>query len=175
MKFLKRILGIKEDPSAEWPELPPCKPAVNLAAMTFGGLRFGAALAEARVFGRPDKATFNEKRAELLYARCGFSLEFEDGALSAVVFLIAREDYSPDHPALAFARPSITLMDGGVSEFADTTTAQTLVERFGKPSEVDNDAEETVVYWTMGKVSVEAELFPTNRLKRLSFWPTQEE
>lgn len=139
--------------------------------MTFCGLRFGATLEQARGIGKPDDVELTTERVNLLYARSGFELEFQAGAFSSVAFFIALDEHTPDYQALRFASPSLTLRNGDVCELNDKTTAELLVDAFGKPADTEMSDEEALMYWEVNGVTVEAELFTTNQLKRLSFWP----
>ena len=94
------------DPTREWPAVPGAAPNVNRVLMQIESLHFGASIDSARILGRPDRFRWTSrmsKNCELLYAKKGLRLRFENGGLIEVAFLIGKR--SCDHPEFVAAKP----------------------------------------------------------------------
>ena len=144
-------------------------PEFDVAAGTLGPLNFEAQVADARVFGRPDAVLKNtDKILKLLWARWGLELEFVDGRLAFIAWIIGPDPFEPAHRDLRFARPQPVggpLLDGRTSE-AD-------LETWLGPHECrDADEDEIVVDWEKNGVVHEFEFTPAGSLKR---WNAYEE
>jgi hypothetical protein len=171
MGFFSSVLGgaTAHDPTTEWSftgGLPT--PEVQLASRRIGPLTFGAPLAEAQCFGRPDlfRRTHHDY-FELVYARAGFQLDFEAGRLVYGAFFVGPDEFAPACRSLRYSRPQAA----DVAGFSDQTTKENLVELFGPPISVDRDAEETIVCFARNGLTLEFELNGKGCLKRWNLYP----
>jgi hypothetical protein len=172
MNFLKRLFGIRPDPTREWPRLPASTPAIDLRDMTAGPLSFTSTLPDARPLGRPDQFTQKSARfAVLFYARAGYSLDFVENRLDGVEYFVGAESYHPEHPAFALAKLSVISHDGTRHELHAGTNAEALVAAFGKPGRADVGEDESLLEWEHRGVLIEAELDARGRLEKLNLFP----
>jgi len=173
MGFFSSVLGgvASHDPTIAWSltgDLPT--PEVQFATRRIGPLAFGAPLAEAQCFGRPD--LFRRRHHdyfELVYARAGFQLDFEGGRLAYGAFFVGPDEFDPACRSLRYSRPH----EAGGASFSDQTTKETLVEIFGPPVSVDRDAQEIVVHFTRNGLTLEFELNGKGCLKRWNLYPEE--
>lgn len=157
-------------PVADWPELDPAPPLIDLAARAVGPLVFGAPFDDARsALGRPDRfERGDDHTSTLLYARLGLLLEFDARTgLGYAAFFVAPDRHDPDHPLLAHRTPRLAT---GAILTAQTTEAD-LRALFGAPKSADRDADETVLVHEQAGLAIECELAPAGTLKRLNLFP----
>jgi hypothetical protein len=108
MRILDRVFGRRADPTKDWPTEVGEAPECDLSRMAFGPLCFGSPIEAARCFGRPDRFRWKTgDYCELLYARAGFQLDFEEGRLVYVAFFIGEDESSSLHPTAATAQPRL--------------------------------------------------------------------
>ncbi len=173
MNFLKRLFGIKPDPTKSWPVLPVSTPPIDLRTTTFGPLRFGTAFDEVKVLGRPDEYKhYNFNTCDLLYARAGYEVEIEEGRFVGIRYFIGRDAYTDAHKALVRSRPTAILPDGTTRELNADTKGEALVEIFGAPKSADMDEDDSLLVWDHGEVTIEAELNESTQLVSLNLYLT---
>jgi len=169
MGFLSFLFGGKPDPTREWPPALGPAPEFDVERMTLGSLAFGGSLDEAKFLGRPEESRWISGRVlQLLWARRGLLLEFEDGRLSFLAWIIGPDLVAPTHRDLRFARPHPVggpVLDGRTSE-------QDLTAWLGPPGGRDKDEDETILEWEKDGLILEFELTPAGCLKR---WNVYEE
>jgi hypothetical protein len=163
------LFGRRPDPTWDWPIEVPAVPDLDLSRMALGSLRFGDAVEAARGLGRPDRFRWKDGGyCELLYARAGFQLDFEDGRLCYMAFFIGADADGPSHPALSPSEPRIR----GESPLTAETGKDDLQRRFGPPGSEDSDDDETVLYYRRDRVTMEFELDGMGHLKRWNLYPS---
>jgi hypothetical protein len=173
MNFFKKLFGIHDNPTSEWPELPAITPMLDLRREQIGPLPFNSSITDAKTFGKPDRYQPNAgNNPHLLYARAGFALDYELGVLVYVTFYLAPDEYAPVHPAMQFRPVSVIVADGQTHELTAETQAEALVAAFGKPLRADVDDDESVLVWKSRKLTLEAELNAQARLKALAVYLT---
>jgi hypothetical protein len=173
MNFLKRLFGWHADPTRDWPQLAPGTPVLDLRNMKIGPLTLGSPFSEARALGKPDVYERNAgPNPELLYARSGCLLEYEEERLVFVTYFTGPDEFRKPHEALVFARPKVVLPDGTTRELHADTDVEALVAAFEKPESAEIDEEESVLTWEKGEVTIEAELNERGRLRRLNVFLT---
>ena len=142
-------------------------PEVDLARKAFGPLRFGDPLEAARPLGRPDSfRRLGHEAFQLLYARAGYQLEFEDGRFECLVFFVGPR-YGPRHRRLHFSRPVVA----GGPRLGRGTGREEIERHFGPPEAADADEEETVLRCRRDDLILEFELDDHGQLKRWSVFP----
>lgn len=156
----------RPDPTKDWPEAVGPAPELDAGKGALGPLKFDAPLEEARFLGRPDEAKWRDGVLELVWARRGLVLEFVDGKFIYAAWIVGPDAFAPKHPSLRFARPHPV----GGPALDGRTTEQDLFAWLGSPDLRDADADEIVVEWTRGEITVECELTPAGHLKRLNAW-----
>lgn len=166
------FLGLgKEDPTKDWPVLEFELPDFDLKDLSFGPLHFGCELDLAHAFGRPDKFRWSGRNyCELLYARYGFQIDFEDSRLRYIAFFIGPDVHLPDHSQMAFSRPWLKR----IAQFTPNTTADELRKIFGEASSEDFDSDEIVMTFARSGLLLEFELTQKAFLKRWNIFPEME-
>lgn len=169
MGLLSFLFGGPPDPTRDWPLSTGAAPEFDVSAGTLGALKFGAAVEEARVFGRPDEARWKSGRVlRLLWARWGLEIEFVEGRLEFIAWIIGPDPCAPSHRDLRFAHPKPVggpVLDG-------RTTEADLTAWLGPGDRRDADDDETIVEWVKNGLIHEFELSPAGKLKR---WNVYEE
>lgn len=174
MNFLKRLFGAQSAPTVSWPVLPPATPLLDLSKEMAGPLRFNTPFNEAQVFGRPDECIGNPaKNGHLHYVRAGFSLEYEAGLLVFVTYFIGPDEFAPKHDGLIHSRPQIVVPNRPAGEIHVDSTAEDLVAVFGPPESAEVEEDESVLTWSFGNLTVEAELGAQARMRRLNVFLTR--
>lgn len=169
MGLLSFLFGGRPDPTLEWPLSTGPAPEFDIAAATFGPLKFDAPLDDARFLGRPDAAQWKSgKVLKLLWARWGLELEFIEGRLAFIAWIIGPDPFEPSHRDLRFAHPRPV---GGPALDGRTTEAD-LVAWLGPHERRDSDPDETILEWVKNGLVHEFELTPAGSLKR---WNVYEE
>ncbi|PKN30460.1 MAG: hypothetical protein CVU64_03280 [Deltaproteobacteria bacterium HGW-Deltaproteobacteria-21] len=170
MGFVDRILGRRADPTEAWLVYEDEPPSVDLSKMAFGPLRFGAELQEAQFLGKPDSFKWSCKNyCELLYARRGFQIDFENGKLCYLAFFIGQDDCLPKHPALKLSKPQIR---GGV-KLTQETCVDDLRKAIGPAESADADDEETILTYCRSGITLEFEVNTKGLLKRWNLYPRE--
>jgi hypothetical protein len=104
--------------------------------MALDSPRFGTPLESARSLGRPDEFIWRSRKHgnfELVYARKGCTLEFENDRLVGIAFHL-----SPKYCTHAMFRPARAQAPGGALLTADMDQ-KCIVELFGQPDEPDEE------------------------------------
>ncbi len=159
------------DPTQEWPHSTLPLPVVDLDNRRFGALRFGDPLEKARYFGKPDRfRAIRNTYYELVYTRCGFQLDFDQGLLAYLAFFIGPDPSFPTSEKISFCQPSLL---GGPILSGKTHQAE-LLKWLGAPQLQDSDPDETVLYYHQAGMTLEFELNPKGYLKRWNLFPKQE-
>ncbi|PKL44085.1 MAG: hypothetical protein CVV42_19675 [Candidatus Riflebacteria bacterium HGW-Riflebacteria-2] len=168
MGILDFLFGGKEDPTKEWPVQEFAMPDFDLSDMSFGPLHFGCELSLAYVFGRPDLFTWRgSDYCELLYARHGFQIDFENGCLRYIAFFIGPDSLLPDHPKMVFAKPWLKK----IAQFTSATNADGLKKILGDASSEDFDNDEIILTFSRSGLLLEFELTTEAFLKRWNIFP----
>src|SRR5690606_15496080 len=124
-----------------------------------GSLGFGDAIEAAAFLGRPDRVVFVKKSyCELLYARGGFQLDFEDSALAYLAFFIGPDEHLSKHPGLALSAPRLAGIAPEGQRLSQDTDRGALERLFGVPESVDADPTEVVLSVARQGVVMEFEL-----------------
>lgn len=172
MGLLNFFFGRKTDPTASWPVTSFTLPEINLQVGSIGPVKPGSPLNKAIIFGKPDSFKWSKDgNCELLYARQGFLLEYENQLLVYFAFFIDDDEFLPAHPDLAFSRPLIK----GHGQLSADTDRQTLASWLGAPSSEDIDSEETILVYNRNSLTIEFELNTSGHLKRLNVFPDEED
>ncbi len=166
-KLLERLAGRPHDPTVAWPVVDAEAPPVDLFRRAVGPLPFGAALADAEVFGRPDQLRWTSRRyCELVYRRAGFQLDFDGGALVYAAFFLGPDACAPPGVRFCVARLSNGAVLSGATTLADVEAA------IGEPvARVEDDAERILTY-ERERLTLEIEAAPSGTLKRLNVFPS---
>ena len=134
MSLLSRFFSGDDDPTRDWPRSDEQSPQLGLerqALESFStSVKFGAPLEAMRFLGRPDHyKSSREGFCTLTYDRWGLLVEFEQGTMYQVSFLIGEMHQSGKRPELVLAEPRGP--DGlGLNP---RTTKDELLHRFGEP------------------------------------------
>ena len=168
MGILDFLFGGKEDLTREWPVNDFEMPDFDLSDLSFGPLHFGCEFDLAHAFGRPDQFRWSGRDyCELLYARHGFQIDFEDGRLRYIAFFIGPDACLPGHPQLAFAQPWLKK----IAQFTPKTSADELKQVLGEASSEDFGNDEIVLTFERSGLLLEFELTPKACLKRWNIFP----
>lgn len=171
MTFLDSLLGREPDPTRGWPKIDSILPELDIRQMTLGPLRFGDELGAAAFLGRPDLFNWTvDGYCELVYARCGLQIDFDQGRLAFIAFLIGPDEFLPSVSGMTFAQPRIA----GGGTFTSATDGNDVRGLFGPPESEDEDSEETILNYSRQGVSMEFELNQDGRLKRWNLYPEAE-
>lgn len=171
MRILDRLFGRRADPTKDWPAEEGEAPECDLSRMAFGPLCFGSPIEAARCFGRPDRFRWKTgDYCELLYARAGFQLDFEEGRLAYVAFFIGEDESSSLHPTAATAQPRIR----GGARLTSQVGRQELLDYFGVPVSEESSDDEAILYYGRGVVTMECELDANGHLKRWNLYPSND-
>ncbi len=165
----------RSDPTLNWGTFRKPIPDFDVSRMQFGSLRFGDGLKGAAFLGRPDRFSAKERDyCELLYARGGFQLDFDQNRFVYLAFFIAPDACLPEHPGLEFSAPRLRGDSLSGIHLTRLTDRATLERIFGSPESVDADAQEAVLFYSRLRVTMEFELDTrTGRLKRWNLYPTK--
>ena len=172
MNFIQRFLGKKPDPTENWPIGATAVPAFDTTQMQLGNITFGDPIEKARFLGRPDSTEWlNNDSLKLLYLSSGLQLDFEQGQLNYVAFLINRDALSSDHLTWQYSSPKV-LCDGGFQYTLDhLTNKNDIITIWGEPTWVDSDDEETILHYQKETVVMEFEFYPNDHtLKRWNIY-----
>ncbi len=160
----------REDLTKDWPVLEFELPEFDLKDLSFGPVHFGCEFDLAHAFGKPDRFKWvGRNYCELLYARYGFQIDFEDGRLRYIAFFIGPDESSPSHPRMAFSKPWLKK----TVQFTDQTRAGDLKRVFGEAGSEDFDSDEIVITFFRSGLSLEFELTEKAFLKRWNIFPEQ--
>lgn len=164
MKFLKRMLGINDDPTAGWGAAGAPLPPLDLSTMRFGSLGFGDPLESARFLGRPDAVEWpSHTTCRMIYGRGGYQLDFESGVLDFATFFISPDEFDPKTPSFRHAEAALA----GGGRITGSAKREELERLFGAPTYEENDDEEIILTFFRNGVSMEFEFTPdATRLKR---------
>jgi hypothetical protein len=166
-KVKRWLVGHPVDPTEGWPVVEGNTPSLDLFRRAVGPVAFGAPLADAQAFGRPQRLRWpNPGYCELLYARAGFQLDFDGGHLAYAAFFLGPDELLPDGARFCTARLSTGLALSGVSTLADVQAA------LGAPLSRDEGEEERVVTYELERLTLELEADARGRLKRLNVFPS---
>lgn len=143
-------------------------PPFDSARGTFGPFGFGDPLEHARVLGRPDRFSSGPRGyCELLYARAGFQIDFDNDRLAYVAFFVAADEYLPTSAPVVFAQP--ILDSHRLSSASSLRHVETLL---GSPkTRDDEDDDETILSYEKNGLTIEFEFAANDHLKRLNIYP----
>ncbi|MEO7412304.1 MAG: hypothetical protein ABIZ81_03015 [Opitutaceae bacterium] len=160
-----------KDPTPDGPASTVVVPDVCFETPAIGQLRFGAPLGDARYLGKPDSVrTLRPGYVELLYAKAGFQLDFEDERLACVAFHIGPDSSQPRSDGLKYSSP----WRRGGPRFSSATTRDDLIRELGEPESVDDsDLDEVIVNFFTNGLVLEFELNQTGVLKRWNIYPEE--
>lgn len=136
------------DPTRHWE--PVFGPAPSPSGLQIPLLPFGSPLEAAQFLGKPDEFEWKSRRTDafsLLYAAKGLRLEFEDGKLVEVAYLVSAAACS--HKSFA---PSTPLAPDGSSLAHDVDRAR-IIAIFGEPDPMGSDETCLQVFHGGGVVS----------------------
>lgn len=172
MKFLKRMLGMHDDPTAGWGAAGAPLPPLDISTMRFGSLGFGDPLESARFLGRPDAVEWpSGATCRMIYGRDGFQLDFEAGVLDFVTFFIGPDEFDPKTPSFRHAAPGLA----GGGRITPATARAELERLFGAPTHDESYDGEIILTFFRNGVSMEFEFAPdASRLKRWMLYPDEE-
>lgn len=167
-QIIAKLKGTPPDPTADWPRVSPSTPTVDCTTETVGALRFGDDLAVAQAFGRPDSFRWTlPDYCELLYAKSGFLIDFDSGKFAYAAFFIQPDKFTPTLPFLVLSSPYID-----ATLLSRKTTQKQIESIFGEPQSRDQDNDETVLFYSRGKLTLEFEITASDLLKRVNVYPT---
>jgi hypothetical protein len=173
MSFLQRFFAgtRRSDPTADWPEVGAAPPEVALDQPAIGRLKFGSPLEEARYLGKPDSCrSLAPTYLELVYAKAGFQLDYENNGLAYAAFFVGPDPCQPRVGELGYCAPQLR----GGRRFSSATTRKDLIGVFGQPRSVDDlDDDETILYFGAKGLVLEFELNATGCLKRWNLYPEE--
>jgi hypothetical protein len=174
MNFLKRLFGLSDDPTAEWPVLNPAAPPFDVRTRHIGPLPFGSPVADAVIFGRPDYFTGHPTNcAALIYAQSGFSLDYEEGRLVFVTYFVGPNEFAGRRAIAGASRPTVISALGASHEIYFDCPAETLTAALGTPGSAELEEEESILEWEIAELTVEAELNAQSQVKRLNLFLTK--
>ncbi len=158
----------REDPTKDWPVVEFDMPEFDLKDLSFGPLHFGCEFDLVHAFGRPDRFSWSGRDyCELVYARYGFQIDFEDGRLRYIAFFVGPDRHLPDRLEINFSQPSLKK----TARFTAQTTADDLKQIFGEASSEDFDSDEIVLTFSRSGLALEFELTAEAALKRWNIFP----
>jgi hypothetical protein len=173
MSFLQKLFAAPagSDPTADWLQIATLAPDVCLDTPAIGRLKFGGALDEARSLGKPDSCRRVELNyLELVYAKAGFQLDFENDRLVYAAFFIGPDAGQPPIGGLVHCSPR-TLAG---ARFSKETTREDLIGVFGEPESIDDaDEDESILCFFAKGLVLEFELNADGRLKRWNLYPEE--
>lgn len=178
MSFLNRLLGIKTtppDPTLDWPNYQNIERMVVPHEGQFGDLKFGDSISLAKSFGKPLKVRWIDNTyCALYYSQAGFQLDFENGSLVYFALFANRPVDDPEfvndfNPAIIH----LQLVDGNLARLSKDSKRSNIEAIFGKPSNIDFDDDESILYYKDKKLTMEFELQANDGvLMRMNFFPT---
>ena len=157
------------DPTADWSETAATAPEICLDTAAIGGLRFGGLLDDARFLGKADFCRYAKTDyLELIYARAGFQLDFEDDRLAYAVFFVAHGVDQAEVPGLELCCPR----ERAAGRFSAETKCEDIIAVFGKPDSVDFEEDiEVVLFFSVNGLTLEFEFSWEDSLKRWNLYP----
>jgi len=169
MKFLKRMLGMHDDPTAGWGAAGAPLPPFDVSAMRFGSLGFGDPIESARFLGKPDAVEWpSNTTCRMIYGRGGFQLDFESGVLDFATFFISPDEFDPAVDSLRHQEAALA----GGGRISASTKRDELERLFGAPTHEEADDDEIILTFFRNEVSMEFEFTPdAARLKRWMLYP----
>lgn len=179
MSFLNRLLGIKStppDPTFDWPIYQNIERMVVPHEGRFGDIKFGDSLEQAKPFGKPSKVRWVDNTyCALIYSQAGFQFDFEHGSLVYFALFTNRPIDDPEFVNdFNSATIHLQLADGKTARLSKDSKRSDIEAIFGKPSSIDFDDEETVLYYKDKKLTVEFELQANDGvLMRMNLFPTE--
>lgn len=142
----------------------------------FGDLKFGDSINLAQSFGKPSKVRWIDNTyCALIYSQAGFQLDFENGSLVYFALFPNRPVDDPEfvndfNPAIIH----LQLADGRTAHLSKESKRSDIEAIIGKPSSIDFDDDETILYYKDKKLTVEFELQANDGvLMRMNLFPTE--
>lgn len=169
--------------ASEWPPHNGSVPIVNLDTMSIGPLRFGDALDSVAKIGKPGPIGWTGKGAtgwfqatgyaELLYPEAGFQLDFDEERFAYIAFFIGPDPHLPDWDPLRYSEPVVLGLGRNPWQLSQDTTRTEIEQKLGMPMKVDEDLDETVLFYVLHGVNLEFELDKSGQLKRFNLFPAE--
>ena len=165
-KKLQKFFGAEPHPSMQWPQLEIQTPAFQTSTRAVADLTFGSGIDGAMMFGAPDEVRpLDGGGVNLVYAKAGFQLEFDQDSLTCVAFFVSKDEYQPDTPGLTHCEP---IVDG--HKFGPSHSPAQVQDLLGAPKSVDEDEDETILDYERNGLTLEFEFTAAGALKRLSLF-----
>ena len=158
-------LFFAKDPSSDWPQ-PSNQPLlVSLVDGSINGLKIGAPANTLCKFGRPaNKSPFKENR--FLFDQIGVLVETENERISYLGLPVERvdtDDVGPCEFTIKFRDGKKLLVNSG-------TSAAAMLDNLPAITESDIDAEETVHLIELDTLSLELEMAPAGKMRRVNLY-----
>ncbi len=179
MSYLNRLLGKKStppDPTLDWPTYQDIERIVIPHEGRFGDLKFGDSIDLAKSFGKPSKVRWIEDTyCTLNYSQAGFQLDFEHQSLVYFALFANRpindQEFNNDFNLTII---HLQLADGKTAHISKESKRSDIEELFGKPTSIDFDDDETILYYNYKTLTVEFELQANDGvLMRMNLYPTE--
>jgi hypothetical protein len=180
MSFLNRLLGKKStppDPTLEWPSYQDFERIVIPHEGKFGVLKFGDPIDAAKSFGKPARVRWiDNSYCALHYPQAGFQLDFEHGSLVYFALFANRSvDDSESNDDINPAIIHLQKADGKTAQLSKDSKRSDIETIFGKPSTIDFDDDETVLYYKLKNLTLEFELLANDGvLMRMNLFPAND-
>jgi len=153
-------------PCMQWPLMDIVTPAFRTADHQIGDLKFGAPLDGAMQFGAPDEVEADAEGSTcLVYAKAGFFLEFDRAGLISTAYFVGPDECTPPYAQLKYSEPVIDS-----HRLTASHDPKAIQELFGSPRSVDEDEDETILYYESNGLTTEFEFSADGRLKRVNMY-----
>lgn len=169
--LLRLLFDARPNPTVSWPRFDTT-PAFNFDEGRFGPLTFGDPIKAACSLGRPDEFDWiDDNYCQMLYARGGFQIDFEGGKFCYIAFFVGPDKHAPTNRQLEFSRPQIE-RNGQRRRLLPELPRAELGKIFGPTTNIDEDADEAILYYEINGITVEVELHgKSDRVKRCNLYP----
>ena len=159
-----------DDVTKNWPVKQVDLPDLDLFDLSLGELELDSPIEVASGMGKPTCFEWaDDNYCELIYARNGLELDYEDGKLCYMAFFIGDDEFVPDITELQYAELVVHNYDKKTL-FNNKTTKAELIDFLGRPISEDYDSDETILIFDFDGTCMECELNLDGMLKRINIY-----
>ncbi|MBF0408847.1 MAG: hypothetical protein HQM10_15980 [Candidatus Riflebacteria bacterium] len=170
MGFFERVVDyFKADPTQSWPVSMQKELIFNFADRTVNGATFENSFRTLEVFGKPNNDRPLYDRI-FQYFQHGLVVELEnEEKIDFFAFVFQNDEFQKDEHFVE-AKASFVNAEGKILSLSKSTSMNDITVYMGDPRKIDEDPEETILFFKIDDLIIEWELTPAKNLKRVNIF-----
>ena len=162
MRFLRNLLGVR-NPTVSWTRDPSRSLELEIDSDSLSGVPLGSAFASLEFLGPAQRSKSDSELWE--FSSLGVVVEAHADAI--VAFFVVP---IPDENFEVEPYTGTVAIGGRPVSIAWISREQDVTQTFGEPTRLDEDLEETVLFYETGPVQRQIELTPEGRIKTIAIF-----